>query len=83
MSQTTVARATTFVLLAMTAFAGCAKTHLAFEKPGVAAADLQRDQNECLGGAMIDEGGSLLIRTVDRGALIRCMEARGYTVARK
>jgi hypothetical protein len=81
MSETMVVKAAT-VLLITAAVAGCAKTHLEFEKPGTAAADLQRDQNECLARAMVDEGGSLLIRTVDREALVRCMETRGYRVAR-
>jgi hypothetical protein len=82
MSQTMVVK-TVAMLLLTAAVAACTKTHLTFEKPGIAAADLQRDQNECLGKAMVDEGGSLLIRTVDREALVRCMEARGYRVARQ
>ena len=82
MSQTMVLKAATMLFMTA-AVTGCTKTHLTFEKPGIAAADLQRDQNECLGKAMVDEGGSLLIRTVDREALIRCMETRGYRVARQ
>jgi hypothetical protein len=81
MRQTMVANAAAMLLMTAAA-AGCStKTHLAFEKPGVAAADLQRDRNECLGKAMVDEGGKILIRAVDRDVLVRCMEARGYKVA--
>jgi hypothetical protein len=80
MNKTLVVKAATMLLMTA-AVASCTRTHLTFEKPGIAAADLQRDQNECLGKAMVDEGGSLLIRSVDREALVRCMEARGYKVA--
>ncbi len=61
------------------ALAGCASTKLAFDKPGVATADLERDQNACLRTAVVTESASILAPTIDRDDLIRCMEKRGYT----
>jgi hypothetical protein len=55
MGQAMVARAAT-VLLMTAVFVACTKTHLTFEKSGIAAADLQRDQNECLGKPIVDHG---------------------------
>jgi hypothetical protein len=51
-----------------------------FEKPGAAAADVQRDTNECLTNAMASEGGSILTPRMDHDLLVTCMEARGYRV---
>jgi hypothetical protein len=48
MNNTTIAAVTTRIFLMIVAIAGRAKAHLKFEKAGVAAADLQRDQNESL-----------------------------------
>ena len=83
MRKTTIGRATTLPLLIVAALTGCAKTHRTFEKPGAAAADVQRDTNECLTGAMASEGGSILTPRVDHDLLVKCMEARGYTVSSK
>jgi hypothetical protein len=83
MNTKTMARATTLLLLMIGAPAGCAKTHLAFDKPGVAEADLRRDQNECLRTAMTNEGGRILMPKIDHDTVIRCMEARGYTATSK
>ncbi len=83
MNKTTIAGAMTLLLLMVAALAGCARTHLTFEKPGVAAADLQRDQNQCLCRALVSEDKRILAPGVDRDSLIRCMEARGYTVSSK
>jgi hypothetical protein len=47
MNKTTFPEATTLLLLlVIVALAGCASAHLTFEKPGAAAAGLQRDQND-------------------------------------
>ncbi len=80
MNKTTNA-GVTLLLLTVTVLAGCAtKPRLTFDKPGVAMADLQRDQNECVRTAFASESGRILAPSIDRDALIRCMEVRGYTV---
>ena len=74
------------VLVAMLALlAGCAVKKIAFEKPGVAQADRQRDEGACLREAIgTDEGdGILLPYQIDRDAFTKCMEARGYTAQPK
>ena len=80
-NETTIAGVA--LLLMAGAVTGCAQTHLTFQKPGVAEADLQRDQNECFSKSLSDEGGRILLPRVDQDALIRCMEARGYAVSSK
>lgn len=84
MNRTLVAKAITPLLLMTAALGACATGgHPAFEKPGVEAADVQRDQNECLLTAIDNENGLILFAHVDRDAVARCMEARGYTVVSK
>jgi hypothetical protein len=63
--------------------AACGSGGLSFDKPGVMAAERQRDQKEC-GLASADDSDSdrfLLVFGVDRDAYISCMTARGYTKA--
>jgi hypothetical protein len=90
------ARAPTAILLLLALLAGCndqrKQPYLAelapaweppvFEKPGVAAADRQRDENECVrSAARLDrgDGGARTVFTIDHDAYTRCMKARGYT----
>ena len=83
MNKGTIAGATALLFLMIAALAGCAKRHVTFEKPGAAAADVQRDTNECLISAMRSEGGTILAPRVDHDALVQCMEARGYRIGSK
>ncbi len=70
------------VLAAVMAVAGCATKRMTFEKPGVAARELQRDRDECLYAATRGSNLGILTPHVDRDVLVRCMEARGYAVHR-
>lgn len=66
----------------VSALGGCATERLIYGKPGVAPAERQRDENECLRTAVdsSNEGGhALSVVRLDRDAFIRCMESRGYT----
>jgi hypothetical protein len=76
-------RAATLVLLITASLAGCAKTHITYEKPGATAADVQRDTNECLTAAIVNPGGTIVVPRVDHDTLVRCMEARGYRSSAK
>lgn len=70
------------VVAAMLALlAGCATGKVAFEKPGVAQAEKQRDEGACLREAVNAEGSDeiLLPYHIDRDTFNNCMEARGYT----
>ena len=78
--MSTIARTVPLVLLVAT-LAGCASEQLVFGKPDTAAADLQRDQNECLLASMSTEGAKFITPRVDHELLVRCMQARGYTLA--
>ena len=78
-----VIRAAGFSLvLSLEFLAGCG-THqrLIYDKPGVTAADAQRDQSECVRGALTQDvsGQILALVEIDREAYARCMQARGYT----
>jgi hypothetical protein len=84
MTKTTITQATTLLVMMTAALGGCANKHLTFEKSGVSPADVQRDQNECLVTAMDSgESAKILVPHVDHDAVIRCMEARGYTLGSK
>jgi hypothetical protein len=80
MTHLTVRRATGLPLVIIGVFAGCAKQHLAFAKPGAFTADLQRDTNECLTNAVVNEGGRTLSPRVGHDGLVQCMEARGHRI---
>ena len=84
MKKPTIAQAITPLFLMIVAVSGCTRTQLTFEKSGVTADDARRDQNECLMTAMDSgESAKILVPHVDHDAVIRCMEARGYTVGSK
>lgn len=74
---------TLLLLIPLTAVAGCASTHLVFDKPGVDPEDRNRDQSACVRSAIVTESQSILVPTIDRDVVARCMEARGYTVVTK
>jgi hypothetical protein len=62
---------------------GCgARQRLVYDKPGLAVAEGQRDENECVRKALTQDvsGRILTLVQIDREAYARCMEARGYTV---
>jgi len=62
----------------------CGTGRLSFDKPGVLAAERERDQREC-GLASADDpdhGQILLVFRIDRDAYASCMASRGYTVMR-
>jgi hypothetical protein len=72
-------------LMAATLWLGaCGTGPVTFEKPGVTAAQFQRDQKEC-GLASADDpdrGQILSLYRVDRDVYAKCMASRGYTVMR-
>jgi hypothetical protein len=65
--------------------AGCATERIAWDKPGVAQAERERDENACFRAAigMAGRGQLLAPYCVDREVYTRCMEAHGYTVRTK
>ena len=75
---------TLLLLLLVMSLAACASKRLTFEKPGVPAADLERDENACLRASLATQDGKILAPyCLDRDTFIRCMEGRGYTVSSK
>ncbi len=62
--------------------AGCATTKLEWDKPGVAAAERERDESACRRAAIGADGGGQLVAPygIDRETYTRCMEGRGYAV---
>jgi hypothetical protein len=79
-------RTTTLVALVAAPLwlAACGTGRVSFDKPGVTAAELLRDQKEC-GLASADDpdhGQILLFYRIDRDVYAKCMASRGYTVLR-
>jgi hypothetical protein len=68
--------------LSLSFLAGCGtQQRLVYDKPGaVLPPDAQRDENECLQGAITHDasGRILTLMQIDRDAYERCMQARGY-----
>lgn len=80
------AMSVTILLLGAAALlAGCATGRIAWDKPGVAQAERERDENACFRAAIGTDGRGQLLAPycVDREVYTRCMEARGYTVRPK
>jgi hypothetical protein len=73
------------LLTAATLLAGCATGGITWDKPGVAQADREHDENACLRAAIGKSGEKLLAAPycIDRDIYVQCMEARGYTVRSK
>jgi hypothetical protein len=71
------------VLLSVNLAAGCGtRQRLVYDKPGLAVAEGERDENECLRKALTQDvsGRILTVVAIDRDVYARCMEARGYMV---
>jgi hypothetical protein len=69
------------LLVVLGLVSGCATRPAAvYQKPGVAEAERERDENACLRGSVVsnDRGYVLLPFDIDRDAYHRCMQARGY-----
>jgi hypothetical protein len=75
----------TAMLFGLLAVCTTSQAAFTYGKPGVAAADRQRDENACLraSSGLDDEGFLLpfLPFEIDRAAYCQCMEARGYHLA--
>lgn len=72
----------TVVLLAFGLPLGCATSpKVIFTKPGVSAADRERDENACLRSSVgLDDQSRIMVPfDIDRSAFQSCMTARGYT----
>jgi uncharacterized lipoprotein YajG len=70
------------VLVTFGLLAGCATSpKVIFTKPGVSAADRERDENACLRSSVgLDDQSRIMVPfDVDRNAFQSCMAARGYT----
>ena len=76
-------RITIALLGAAVLLGGCAPTpRIAWDKPGVARPERERDENACLRAAIgTDDGGALLTPyCIDREVYTECMKTRGYTI---
>ena len=76
----------TIALLGVAVFlGGCATGRIAWDKPGVAQAERERDESACLRAAIGTDGRGQLLAPycIDREVYTRCMETRGYTVRSK
>jgi hypothetical protein len=61
---------------------GCASSpKVVFSKPGVSAADRERDENACLRSSIgLDDQSRIMVPfDVDRSAFQSCMVGKGYT----
>lgn len=70
------------VLVIFGLLVGCATSpKVIFTKPGVSAADRERDENACLRSSIgLDDQSRIMVPfDVDRNAFQSCMAARGYT----
>ena len=80
-SASTVTRLSV-VLVTIGLLVGCATSpKVVFSKPGMSAADLERDENACLRSSIgLDDQSRIMVPfDVDRQAFHNCMMARGYT----
>lgn len=75
------------LLVSFGLLAGCATTssRVVFHKPGVSAAERERDENTCLRSSVgLDDQQRILTPfEIDRAAFRSCMEARGYVATPK
>jgi uncharacterized lipoprotein YajG len=73
-------------IVGLAALAGCAtqRETVVYDKPGVTASEIARDQALCAGVASARESRPKLLATVtpDRDEYVRCMESLGYSTGR-
>jgi hypothetical protein len=70
------------LVLSLELLGGCGtQQRVVYDKPGATTTDMQRDEGECVRGALTQDvsGRILTLLTIDRDAYARCMQARGYT----
>jgi hypothetical protein len=74
------------LLVSFGLLAGCAtSSRVVYTKPGVSAAERERDENACLRSSigLDDEQRILTPFEIDRSIFRSCMEARGYVAKPK